>query len=378
MLNAFSNGNIGVLMLNYEFPPLGGGSGNANFYLLKEFSKLPDLRIDLVTSSVNKYRIEKFSENITIHFLDISKAGDNLHNQSNKDISIYLVKAWSYARMLQKQNKFDLCHAFFSIPCGFIAMNLGLSYIVSLRGSDVPFHNNRFYWPDKLFFQRLNKIIWNRAKVVIANSEGLKELAQKTAPAQEFIVINNGVDVKQFQPHSDKNINRKVKLISIGRLVEQKGYIYLLEAIKNMENVELALVGDGNLMGRLKAMAEKKNINVTFLGMIEHDRVADYLREANIFVLPSLNEGMSNAILEAMACGLPIIATDTGGSRELITDNGFIIEKGSIKALERAISIYLDDHNLINEHGSRSRLYAERMSWDNIAKKYLQAYLNCV
>jgi hypothetical protein len=74
-----------ILMLNYEFPPLGGGAGNATFYLLKEFSKNKNIKIDLITSSVDQYREEKFSENINIHFLDIGKKGE-LHNQSLKNL----------------------------------------------------------------------------------------------------------------------------------------------------------------------------------------------------------------------------------------------------------------------------------------------------
>jgi hypothetical protein len=67
-----------ILILNYEFPPLGGGAGNATYYLLKEFAKDPDLKIDLVTSSIDAFRVEKFSDNITVHLLDIGKGG-NLH-----------------------------------------------------------------------------------------------------------------------------------------------------------------------------------------------------------------------------------------------------------------------------------------------------------
>ena len=72
-------------MLNYEFPPLGGGAGNATYYLLKEFSKYDDIEIDFVTSSIDEFKEEKFSKNITIYYLDIGKKG-NLHYQSNKNL----------------------------------------------------------------------------------------------------------------------------------------------------------------------------------------------------------------------------------------------------------------------------------------------------
>ena len=119
-----------ILMLNYEFSPLGGGAGNATYYLLKEFSKYPNINIDLVTSSVDKFEIRKFSNNITIHFLDIRKNG-NLHYQSNKDLIIYSLKSYIYCKKLMRSKEFDLCHAFFGIPCGYIAMKLKKKFLAT-------------------------------------------------------------------------------------------------------------------------------------------------------------------------------------------------------------------------------------------------------
>jgi hypothetical protein len=78
-------------MLNYEFPPLGGGAGNANYFLFKELAKVDNLKIDLVTSSVSSFRIENFLQNINIHYLDIGKQG-NLLYQSNEDLLRYSYK----------------------------------------------------------------------------------------------------------------------------------------------------------------------------------------------------------------------------------------------------------------------------------------------
>jgi len=366
-----------ILMLNYEFPPLGGGAGNANYYLVKELARCPDLELDLITASAHNFRVERFAENITIHFLDIGKNNTGLHYQSNKDLLLYTLKAYLYAVKLQKQKKFDLCHAFFGIPCGFIALLLGIPYIVSLRGSDVPFYNKRFYWQDRLVLKHLSKIIWKNAKKVVANSEGLKELAQKTRPEQEIAVIYNGVDIDQFYPSEDKVVNDKIKLISTGRLIERKGYAYLLEALRDNSQVELILIGEGNQTGELKALAKKNNVQVKFQGRITHQQLPDYLRKADIFVLPSLNEGMSNSVLEAMACGLPVIATATGGSKELIKNNGFIVNKKSTKELKNAIDNYLNNKDLIKLHGTASRKLAESMDWAKIAQQYKEIYGNC-
>ena len=377
MYEVINDEEINLLMLNYEYPPLGGGAGNASYYLLKEISKCPRIKIDLVTTSTNNFRTEKLTEDVTIHFLDINKKEKSLHYQTNKDILVYFFKAYSYVKALKKHKKFDLCHAFFGIPCGFIALLLGIPYIVSLRGSDVPYFNKRFYWLDKLVFKKLSRVIWKRALKVVANSEGLKELAQKTAPNQEIRVINNGVDLELFYPPEKKAISSKVKLISTGRLIERKGYAYLIEALKNNKNVELTLIGEGNIKELLESLALKNTVSVKFLGRIAHEKIPEYLRFADVFVLPSLNEGMSNAILEAMACGLPVITTNVGGSSELVKGNGFIVNKASAVSLKHAIKEYSKNKTLIKKHGEKSRCIAEYTSWNKVAKDYSSLYFRC-
>src|SRR4030042_6239409 len=125
-----------ILILNYEYPPLGGGAGNAAFYLLREFSKTPDLEIALVTSSIdNKYHLEKVGENIEIHRLPIGKRNLNMHFQTNRELLVYSWKAFWFSKKLirhlaERKQKFDLALAFFGIPCGYIAKKLGLPFFL--------------------------------------------------------------------------------------------------------------------------------------------------------------------------------------------------------------------------------------------------------
>jgi glycosyltransferase involved in cell wall biosynthesis len=362
-----------ILMLNYEYPPLGGGAGNATQYLLHEFAERTGLRVTLITSSTTNTRVERLAENITIHFLDIGKRG-SLHYQSNKNLLRYSWHAWRFCRRWIRDNPVDLVHAFFGIPGGMIALALGKPYIVSLRGSDVPFYNRRFYWLDRLVLKRLHGLIWRNAERVIANSDGLKALAQRSFPTQAIDVIPNGVDTQAFSPQSVQTKLEHLNLISIGRLIERKGYAYLFEALKDLENVSLTLVGDGNQKQHLQTLARQSGLQVTFLGYVAHAELPQLLRAADLFVLPSLNEGMPNAALEAMACGLPVILTDTGGSQELVKGNGIIVPKGDAQALRDAVLKYKHDPGLIATHGAKSRNIAENMSWKKVAESYLQIY----
>jgi len=367
---------MNILMFNYEFPPLGGGTGRANYEILKTLEKVNvqgDICIHLITSSVNTFRIEEFSPNITIHYLNIGKKG-SLHAQKLNDLGIYSYKSYWYAKKIMKKIQFDFIHAFFGIPCGYTAMKLGLPYIVSLRGSDVPFHNPKYKLMYKHIFQRLSKKIWAKAKFATTNSEGLMEEAHLTSPKQSFEIIPNGIHIDEFRPAKAQPYSGNLILITTGRLAKHKGIGFLIKALEGIDDVELILAGDGPDKEEFECLAEVCKVNVKFMGIVPHDRIPSILRLANVYVLPSLNEGMSNSMIEAMATGLPIIATRVGGVKELIRENGIIVEKGSVEALKTAILHYKNNSILMREHGIKSREIALELSWEKNVRKHIELY----
>ncbi len=218
--------------------------------------------------------------------------------------------------------------------------------------------------------------IWQNAEAVVANSSGLRELALRSSPLQEIEVVTNGVDTEEFVVGNRERRPGKITLVSTGRLIQRKGYDYLITALKGAKGFELLLIGDGNLKETLSGLAERLDADVKFLGRLEREGVLEQLQKADVFVLPSLNEGMSNAILEAMACGLPVITTNVGGCDELVSDgvNGLVVEKADSNALSRALFKYAEDHALITQHGKMSRKVAEAMSWREVSRRYLNLY----
>jgi len=377
-------------MLNYEFPPLGGGAGNATYYLLREFSKRKDIEVALVTSSVGAHAKEMFAPHITIYRLDVNKSG-NIHYQSLKDLLVYSWKAYWFCRKLIKNEQFDLIHAFFGIPCGFIAMKLsyhalkssvnqeeGLPYIVSLRGSDVPFYSKRFFWLDTFFFKRLSRKIWKNSNSVIANSKLLKELAQHTSSQQDIDVIHNGIDTQEFKVGTQTH--GVFTILSTSRLIKRKGITHLIQAFidfnKKNKKSRLVLVGDGDLKERLEEEVRRAGIErrVRFVGAISHDKMSEYYTQADVFVLSSLNEGMSNSLLEAMSSGLAIVTTNVGGTKELIENNGFIVRKGKNRDIVESLQRLYRDKTLLDTMKKNSRKKAEQMSWKRAARDYMRIY----
>ncbi|MDD4202217.1 MAG: glycosyltransferase family 4 protein [Candidatus Omnitrophica bacterium] len=365
-----------ILILNYEYPPLGGGAGNALYYMLQEFKHLKDISIDVIASSSGKYTEHRIGDNINVYLLDIGKKGD-IHFQSSKDILQFMKKGFFFSKNMIKKNKYDMCHAFFGIPCGFIAMLLGIEYIVSLRGTDVPFYNKRFELLDRFVLRFLNKNIWRKAKGVYANSHGLKELAQKTDNKTDIKVIPNGINIDEYEVVF--NDNKCLKFLCVSRLIKRKGIETLLRAFSNIKHGSrplLTIVGSGNEKERLIKLSKELGVNerVQFLGYIEHSALKQIYRSNDVFVLPSENEGMSNAVLEAMACGLPIIMTNTGGAKELIKDNGFVVEKNDIEQLQQTMEIFIEKKEDIRIMGIQSRLIAEKNSWKEVVENYMRVY----
>ena len=369
-----------VLMLNYEYPPLGGGGSNACKYILKEFAK-KNLEVDLVTSSPsNKFETETIGDTVCIYKLPVNKK--DIHYWTQREIMSYSWKAKKFIDKLMKEKEYDVCHAFFGIPCGAIAylFRRKMPYIVSLRGSDVPGFNDRFGL-QYVFLTPIIKQVWKQAGAVVANSEGLKDLALKSSPDQEISVIYNAIDISEFRPDlNEANSNGETKVVCVSRLIERKGIRFLIEAIGKLKDrdVKLILVGEGNQEEELKKLAVDSRISdrVDFKGYMDHDSIADLYRTSDVFVLPSLNEGMSNALLEAMASGLPVIVTDTGGTSELIDGNGVVVPMSDSNAIAEAIREFMDNPDT-RKMEMRSREIAEQMGWGSVGGAYLRLYEEC-
>ncbi|MFC7076805.1 glycosyltransferase [Haloarcula halophila] len=357
-------------MLNYEFPPLGGGAANANQYLLQKFANRHNLYVDLITSSASNEKIIQFAENITIHKLDVEK--QDIHHWTQIEILRYSWQAFQRARKLIKKNEYDVVHAWFGVPSGVLARVIDIPFLVALRGSDVPGYNERFTAQYTLL-RPIIRHVWQEAEAVVANSEGLRELARETAtPGIE--VIPNGVAISEFTPEYPRS--GRLSVLCVARLVERKGIKYLIDAISCVSETELTVVGEGERESELKNCVERLGITdrVNFTGYVPHDEIHEYYERADVFVLPSFNEGMSNTVLEAMAAGLPIVTTNTGGTAELLDGNGVIVEKRSSDAIKDALQEYMRNEEKRESDGRRSRKLAENMSWETVADQYYSLY----
>lgn len=369
-----------LLMLDYEFPPLGGGAGLVNCFLCKEFARDASMTIDLVTSSTTSYRKEAFSENITIHYLDIGKRDDQHLFQSNKDLLTYSLKALPYSKRLVKTQSYDLIHAVMGTPAGYVASQLGLPFVVSLHGSDVPFHNPRFKSLDRWILKRTSRWMWKKAARVVAVSHDLAQRARQSAPDQSIETIYTGVDTDTFVPPEDLlKAGDDFRILYVGRLSEVKAPNLLLDAFVSISSAypqsRLDFVGDGPMLPALTSHVEAENLSdrVRFHGKLPFETLPKMYARAHVQVVPSLNEALGNIVLEAMACGLPIITSHTGAA-ELIDENGVVTPKGDSPSIASALKTLMDDPAQRLDMAKRSLELSAKYTWDRVAVRFKALY----
>ncbi|QQS20506.1 MAG: glycosyltransferase [Candidatus Moraniibacteriota bacterium] len=301
----------------------------------------------------------------------------------------YAWKSWLFSRKILRQERFDLLHAFFSVPSGFVALLLrlefGVPFLVSLRGSDVPGYSERFknMYP---LLRPVTRSIWRHAARVIANSEGLRTLALLTDASRDIAIIRNGVDTEEFFPVPREYTARPevpFRILAIARLTPRKGLRTLLEAMLILQNRKqrvftLDIAGDGDERLMLETFVREKGLSdrVRFLGRVPHRDIVPLYHRAHVYVLPSLSEGMSNNVLEAIASGLPIITTDTGGTRELVEEgrNGCVIRMNDPEHIVEKIVFLAEHPEQARLYGMESRRRALELGWVEVAKSYRKAY----
>ncbi len=198
-------------------------------------------------------------------------------------------------------------------------------------------------------------------------------------PSDKTVFIPNGVDTKVFKIlPKEKNLprrNKKISLLSIGRLETQKNYKNLLKALKGL-NIKMTIIGRGSLKDELINFSKKNNIDLTIIDRIDNTALPKVYNQADIFLLPSLTEGPVKVLLEAMACGLPVIGAKVHGIEEIIEDyiDGLFCST-SVNSIRKKIIELMGSADLRKKLGQNAR---EKMVKDFNLDKLLQKEINLI
>jgi|APSaa5957512535_1039671.scaffolds.fasta_scaffold29100_2 glycosyltransferase involved in cell wall biosynthesis len=277
--------------------------------------------------------------------------------------------------------------AFFLFPTGPIALALklrwGIPYIISLRGGDVPGNELRLNRLHQLLYP-VRRAIYKNAKHIVANSQDLANTARKHDNIA-IEIIPNGIDTKFFcQDRSLENACKKprrpINFLFIGRFQTQKRVPELLKAlirIRKVHNLDfvLTLVGDGpdkQVIDHL-IKGSQSACWIHRAGWQDTIRVREFYWRADCLLNLSSYEGLPNTVMEAMACGVAVIASDIGPHRDLINEGetGFLISAGDFKTLEKRIVLCSSDRYLLGKIGKNaSQKIKEKMNWAQVAGAY--------
>ena len=374
-----------ILSLAY-FPKHVGGAEVA----IKEITNRiapEDIEFHMVTLALGKElsKEEKIG-NVIVHRVGFGNTGI-----LNKFLFQFLA-AWK-SLSLHRIHRYDALWAVMAHSAGVPAALFKLyhprvPYILTLQEGDPPERIERMMWPLWPLFSRAFK----RADVVQAISVFLGEWARRRGFKGSLEVVPNGVDTRHFSREYPARAIDEVKdtlgkrmgdvfLITTSRLVRKNALDNVIAALPLLpENVRFIILGTGPLEAELKEQSRisKLEARTLFLGQIRHDELPKYLKACDIFIRPSRSEGMGNSFVEAMAAGLPVIATQEGGIADFLFDEkrnpdkpitGWAVDPDSPEQIAEAVkAIMAHPEKMRAVIATAQAMVAEKYDWDIIAK----------
>ncbi len=368
---------IRLLSVCHGYPPYCGGAENAAAFITEHAAREAGITAMVVTSTIGG-RLPRHAEcnDVDIHRIPSYKRAWTRHTVL--ELGLFFLSGWLHSRKLYDALQPDYVLAHFTMPAGVLAAawkrRFGTPYAVILQGSDVPgYQPSRFRLLHGVM-RGVARKVWSSADHVFAVGRPLAALAGEcwSGPIQ---VIPNGVSDAWFRPH-DYQPRERLTILVVAQLIERKGIQYLLEALSLMQADPsvVHLCGTGPYQEALRKQADALGLadQVVFHGSVDADRIRELQDASDLFVLPSRQEGLPLSLLEAMAAGMPVVATPVGDIGRVLQheQNGLIMAPGDIEALTEALQTLSDDESLREAYGKAARSAVESYRWSTIWGQY--------
>ncbi|MBY0508575.1 MAG: glycosyltransferase family 4 protein [Rhodospirillaceae bacterium] len=375
-----------ILLINHEYPPLGGSAGNATRHIAKALARLGHKPF-VLTAASSGLRIDEEDEGVTIRRLPTwysAGATKDEKPSSAAQGTAFLFAALRAAPNLARQWKVDIALCFFGLPGGplgwLLKRRLGIPYIIALQGGDVPAPELAQQGTYNRLVNRGLNYLWRNAGAVVANSDRLAEEARRHDPKTPIAVIPHGADTHGITPKEDYAPRGDVSLLYVGRLAEQRGFDVLLPALAMLSSAlkwKLTLAGDGPDWPNVAASAARLALidRIDLRGWQGWSVLPELYRSADVFVLPSYDEGMPAALLEAMATGLPVVSTHVAGRGEAVLHEktGLLVPPQDSEALADALTLMIADPSRWETFGRAGRARVESYySWTKVAEQWVE------
>jgi len=389
-----------VLIFSTAYLPLVGGAEIA----VKEITdRINNFEFDMITAKSDK-KLPNFEK---IGKVNIYRVGFGL-----KVLDKFLLPILGFLKgvKLNKERSYQIIWSIMASQAGVGAACFRIFYpakklLLTIQEGDPEEHLKRYVlginFLYKIFIRPWHLLPFKRADYITVISSDLKKRARRSEAKCPIRVVPNGVDLKKFliwpnhpKPNnfqfSNQDLRKKLGIkedekvvITVSRLVKKNGIDDLIKAGQYLEfPFKLLVIGTGLEEERLKELAKDLKIEdqVLFLGHIEHEELPKYSAIADVFVRPSLSEGLGSAFLEAMAAGLPIIGTPVGGIPDFLIDKetGLFCKVRDPKHLAKKIKEVLTDNQLREKIiANGQKIVQEKYNWDNIALKMERIFIKC-
>jgi glycosyltransferase involved in cell wall biosynthesis len=291
------------------------------------------------------------------------------------------------ALQIIRGSRIDLIHSHWVVPQGLTGSVLhlvtGIPHVTSIHGTDIHLiHSHRSAHPVMRFIGKYSSLITTNS------SHTNRLLREIMAPPAGSRIVPMGINPDDFAGSRSAGSPETKMVLFVGRLIELKGVNYLIRALRiirpDYPRLQLVVIGDGPARSQLEEEVVNSNLEsvVTFTGSLGRDLICRYYNQADIFVLPSItlheqSEGLGVVLLEAMASGVPVIGTNTGGIPDIIEDNvnGFLVPPGDPGAIARAILSILEDADLAERFRKAGlKTVQENFSWERITEVFMEIY----
>ncbi|MCM8813192.1 MAG: glycosyltransferase family 4 protein [Candidatus Omnitrophica bacterium] len=360
-----------IVIITHEFPPVGGGAASACEHLAGYLSGQGHT-VEVLTCRVPGRPLREQRGGFQIRWqLGIRRS---LSVGRVPEVFFFLLQAGWYCLRRFRQVRPALVVAFFSLPSGGVGWLMHrvykVPYVVFVRGCDVPGVHQGWFRGWVTLLRPVIALVCRGAAEVIANSEYLKNLAQPLVPQRSVKVIPNGVDIDQFFPAPAEEKRESLVFVTVGRIDAQKrvedivGALAVIRRALPQVPVSLRVVGDGAYRKQVQACCRSLQLAsaVTFEGWQPRSQMPRCYQQADVFISASLDESMPNAVLEAMACGLPVIATDIPAHRALLEEGrvGMLVAVRNPQALAAAMELLVRDEARRQALGRAARQAALR------------------
>ena len=315
-------------------------------------------------------------------FLSIPKIGMNI-----APFLLAIGAAGALSQLRDEGFDFEVIDAHYYYPDGVAAAILSRWFdrplSITARGSDVNLIGD-FTWPSWLM-----KMAARRAQASIGVSEALVDRMQALGfDAKKLIAMRNGIDLQRFYPGDRAELKvvlglaQRPVLLTVGNLKETKGQRLIIKSLPLVLSIYpdalLVVLGDGPDAAALRELAKGMNLakQVRFIGAMQQEQLCRWYSAADVLVLASSSEGWPNVLLEAMACGTPVVASDVGGVREIVRDLrvGRVFLQRDEKSIAQAICEVLDQCSTVAE----IRKYSEQYSWDETSRSQAELFESMV